>query len=100
MESEDGHMADCSSPPHQSLLFKMSMLSEGGCCGCRVDYTSNLNNPWRHISAVVDYIQHAHPFWNETDGQDHLFWMTQVWVQVKDMAVLILPGLSSGHGDL
>jgi hypothetical protein len=29
-----------------------------------------------HVKHVITYIKQAYPFWNRTQGRDHMFWMT------------------------
>lgn len=37
-------------------------------------YTSNLGNPESHLTAVLEYVQQQYPWWNRTDGRDHIVW--------------------------
>ncbi|KAL4449410.1 hypothetical protein ABPG77_007054 [Micractinium sp. CCAP 211/92] len=39
-------------------------------------YSGNLGLANEHLSAVIDHIKHAYPYWNRTGGRDHFFWMT------------------------
>lgn len=38
-------------------------------------YTSNLGNPNYHTDRVLRYIREKYPYWNRTDGRDHILWM-------------------------
>ncbi|KAL4519102.1 hypothetical protein Ndes2526A_g00206 [Nannochloris sp. 'desiccata'] len=52
--------------PSEAHLFFLPALTYA--------YTSNLGNPNLHVTRVVDYVREEFPYWNRTDGRDHIVW--------------------------
>ena len=42
-----------------------------------VQQGGNLWQPQQFLTAVVEHLRHAHPWWNRTGGADHVFFTTQ-----------------------
>jgi len=36
----------------------------------------NLWHPYKFLTETVDYLKHAHPYWNRSEGRDHVFFLT------------------------
>ncbi len=50
-------------------------LDASQCCPALAGNVGALN-AYAHMERVVGYISTAWPFWNRTQGQDHMFWLT------------------------
>ena len=55
------------------LAGSTPLTSPGMCAGA-----GNLgpHNGQDHMRLVAEYVKTKFPFWNRTEGRDHIFWMT------------------------
>ena len=67
--------------PEQAHLFYIPALTYA--------YTSNLGDPNAHLLKVVDFVKSAYPWWNRTDGKDHILWTSEdrgaCWLQHESL---------------
>lgn len=57
-----------SDPEEAALFFVPVMISQLG---------TNTWNPTWYLKDIVQYLSHTYPYWNRTEGADHVFFTTQ-----------------------
>ena len=56
------------SDPEQAALFFVPVMV--------MQMVSNLWHPYKYLEEVKEHLVHAYPYWNRSQGRDHVFFLT------------------------